>query len=188
MTFNAASFVCPGGGASHRSGGRAQAPGHLPGPGFRGQNVIPARAPLLPARRDRRRHRADLVRLPAQRPGVLGRLHPGRVRPPAAAGRPAGQRIPARRGPVGGHEHRHFLCDQHELADLRTGDHGGHLRADGPAGGAELPLRRRRDRRRRRPDPGHRPHQDASGWATSGWTWPGPRSGSCCRSRSSRQW
>ena len=160
MTFNAASFLVQVAALLIVLAALHKPLGRLPRARIRGKNVHPARAALLPARRDRRRHRPDMVGLPAQRPGVLGRLHPGRVRPPTAAGRPARQRFPARRGSVDCHEHGHFLCDQHELANLRAGDHGGHLRPDGPAGGAELPLRRRRYRRRRRPHPRHRPHED----------------------------
>ncbi len=78
-----------------------------------------------------------------------------------------------------------LLRHQHQLAVLRRRNDAHLLRPDGRPDGAELRLRRGRDRRRRRPDPRHRRPLRRGSSATSGRTWSAPCSTSCCRSRSS---
>ncbi len=91
--------------------------------------VQPARAP------------ADLPDL--QDPAVAALERPG-LRPPL--GRP-------------GLQHRGQLHHQHQLAGLQRGEHRLQLHPDGGPGGAQLHLRRHRDRRRRRPGPRAGPAQ-----------------------------
>ena len=87
--------------------------------------------------------------------------------------------------PGPGVQHRRVLRHQHQLAVvLRRADHGPR-RADGRPGGAELRLRRRRHRGRRRAGPRLRPLPHRRARQLLGR--PGARhaSASCCRSRSS---
>ena len=118
------------------------------------------RARRVPRDGRRPRRRPAVVRLPAQRAGVLARQPALPVRLPARAAAPAAlARLPRRQGRPGV-EHRGVVRHQHELAVVLRREHDGLPGADGRPRGAELRVRRRRHRRRGRPGPRLHPPQD----------------------------
>src|ERR1019366_1239296 len=101
-----------------------------------------------------------MERVPALHAGVLPGQRAVPVRPGAAAALPAAVAEDGQRPARPRLEYRRVVRHQHQLAELRRRVHHGLPGADGRAGGAELPVRRRRHRGRDRADPRVHPVQD----------------------------
>ena len=157
-------------------------PAGLSEPGRRANRALR----LSGAARAARRRGPGLEGLRAQRGRLLALLLARALPDPAHPGHPAVQprRLPLRS--LGRQlQHRLLVRHQHQLAVLRRRNDAHLLRPDGRADGAELRLRRGRDRRRRGADPRHRRPQRPRARQLLAGPGPNPPLHPACRSRSS---